>query len=231
MRRRLPAIAVAALLGLVATTDPAHSKSGKGDYIGQYSVAVQGGFAIPNTDEFDNTFFYQGSLGYSPIPWLEVSLGAGRFQSNVSQPEPHGVPVHTIATGDLEVIPLIATVHLRYPMQEIFSTFTAFAGAGYYLVDYEMGGEARRFLDEKSQSSPTGETFPQTVGNDWGFHLGVGIEYHMTDHLSLVGEGRYIILSPAMSGSACDEAGWEYRFSGSLDLNTWLFTGGIKVAF
>lgn len=223
MTRRAAVIAAATLLVLAAVPGRAFSQSGKGDYVGLVNVTLQGGFAVPNTDEYLNTFSYQGAVGYSPFPWLEIDLEAGRFASTVSQPEKNGVPTHTIASGELTVIPVTLTAQVRYPMPEIFSTLYVLGGAGYYLTEYAWDDDSREYF--------AGKGARQSIDDAWGFHLGAGVEYHMTDHLSLVGEGRYIILSPAAQGTWTDEDGTLQSFDQELDLNTWLFTGGIKVLF
>ena len=73
-----------------------------------------------------------------------------------------------------------------------------------------------------TRDSPT-----RPCSDAWGFHAGAGLEYALTGWLSLTAEGRYVFLAPEVSGTAGDG----YQLGGSLDLNTWLFTGGIKVAF
>jgi opacity protein-like surface antigen len=233
MPRRVPAVAIAVALCLLAVPDRSFSQDGKGDYMGQVSVSLLGGYAVPNTDEYLNAFSYQAAVGYSPVPWLEVALEMGRFTSTVSQPEPNGVPVHTIASGELDVTPVMLTAQLRYPVPEIFSAFYALLGVGYYFVDYSMDAEPRAFLEGWYAKDKTADKpgLDQTVDDGMGFHLGAGVEYHMTDNVSLVGEGRYIILAPADDGRAYDGSGKPYTFSGNLDLNTWLFTCGVKVLF
>jgi outer membrane protein W len=67
----------------------------------------------------------------------------------------------------------------------------------------------------------------QHVDDDWGFHLGAGLEYALTERVSLAAETRYVFLTPPSGG----DSGADTRFTGSLGLNTWLFSGGVKVAF
>jgi outer membrane protein W len=67
----------------------------------------------------------------------------------------------------------------------------------------------------------------QAVEDAWGFHCGAGLEYALTERFSVTAEGRYVFLSPQASGT--EPTG--NPIDGSLDLNTWLFTGGVKVAF
>jgi outer membrane protein W len=102
------------------------------------------------------------------------------------------------------------------------ASFVLLAGAGYYFIDYTMDDEPRAAFAAGGEGLPD-----QVVKDAWGFHAGAGLEYALTGWLSLTAEARYVFLAPAVSGTAGDG----YQLGGSLDLNTWLFTGGIKVAF
>lgn len=223
MPNRLPAIVVVTVLCLAAAPGRGLAQEGKGDYLGLFNVTLQGGYAIPNTDEYANTVYYQGAVGYSPVPWFELDIEVGRFATTVSQPEKNGVPTHTIASGDLTVLPVTLSAQVRYPVPEILSSLYFLGGAGYYFTDYGWSGASRDYF--------AGKQAQQSIDDAWGFHLGAGIEYHMTGHLSLVGEGRYLILAPRAWGSWTDENEAQQEFDRKLDLNTWLFTGGLKVVF
>jgi outer membrane protein W len=218
--RRLIA-AASALLCLSAGA--AQAQSGKGDYIGSWSASAAIGYAIPNTDEYDNAFAWRLAAGYSPMPQFAIDLEVGRFVSGVSQPDANGLPSHTIASGELDVVPVCLTAQYRTPLPGLLSTLTVLAGVGYYFIDYTMADEPRAvFIAGGDPGLPD-----QSVDDAWGFHAGAGLEYALTERLSLTAEGRYLFLSPQASGST----GSGGRIDGSLDLNTWIFTGGIKVAF
>ncbi|HWR97647.1 MAG TPA: OmpW family outer membrane protein [Candidatus Methanoperedens sp.] len=218
-----PLLLAAALVCALLRPVPAAAQSGKGEYLGAWSAAASLGYAVPDTDEFDNAFTWRVALGYSPMPRFEIDLELGRFASGVSQPDPDGIPSHTLASGRLEMRPVCLTAQYRTPLPELLSTLNLLAGIGYYFLDYEMGEEQRGvFLAGGAPGLPD-----QEVDDAWGFHLGAGLEYAVTERVSLLAEGRYLFLEPAARGTAA--AG--RRFDGSLDLNTWLFTGGIKVGF
>jgi len=230
-RERLPSRGVtlrglaAAAAGLVLSLSAgvAQAQSGKGDSIGGWTVSGGLGYAIPSTDEYDAAFAWRLGLGYSPIPQFEIGLELGRFSTAVSQPEPDGVPTHDIASGRLEVLPVCLSGQYRAPLPESMATFILLAGVGYYFIDYTMADEPRAtFVSSGVEGLPD-----QTVSDAWGFHAGAGLEYALTSWFSVTVEGRYIFLAPHVSGKAKDG----YNLGGSLDLNTWLFTGGIKVAF
>jgi len=215
--------AAAAGLGLCRAAGIAQAQSGKGDYIGEWSVSGGLGYAIPNTDAYGNSLSWRLGVGYSPLPQFEFGLELGWFSSTVSQPEPDGIPTHDIASGKLEVLPVCLAVQYHIPLAETMATFNLLAGAGYYFVDYTMADEPRaRFVSSGVRGLPD-----QTVSDAWGFHAGAGLEYALTSWSSVTFEGRYVLLAPHVSGTAKDN----YTLDGSLDLNTWLFTGGIKVAF
>jgi len=133
------------------------------------------------------------------------------------------VPTHDIASGRIEAWPVCVTMRYHVPLQAELATFVLLAGAGYYFVDYTMADEPRGVFT----AAGDGELPDQVVHDAWGFHAGAGLEYALTGWLSLTAEGRYVFLAPEVSGTAGDD----HQLGGTLDLNTWLFTGGIKVAF
>jgi hypothetical protein len=217
------AAGVAAGLVVCLAAGVASAQSGKGDYIGRWSVAGAVGYAVPNTDEYGNVLSGRVGVWYSPFPAVEIGLEAGLFSSAVSQPEPDGIPDHDIASGVLDVIPVCLTLQYRVPIDATMASLLLLGGAGYYLVDYTMDPAARAGF-----ASRGGDGLPdQSVRDAWGFHLGAGLEYAVTGWLSLTAEARYLVAAPKVSGTAADD----YQLGGSLDLNTWLLTGGMKVAF
>lgn len=222
---RVPAVAAvaAAVLVVCLAAGVAQAQSGKGDYVGRWSYSGAIGYAIPNTDEFGNAISGRIGLGYSPVPAFEIGLEVGLFSTEVSQPEVNGIPDHDIASGQIDVIPVCLVVKYHAPLPQSMATFTLLAGGGYHFVDYTMGDEPRAVF-----ASGGGAGLPDQVVRDaWGFSAGAGLEYALAWWLSLTVEGRYIVLMPSVSGTAKDGV----QLGGNLDLNTWLFTGGIKVAF
>jgi outer membrane protein W len=212
----------AAVLAVCLAAGTARAQSGKGDYIGQWSIAGGLGYAIPNADAYDPGLSWRFGVGYSPVPQFEIGLELSRFATDVSQPEPDGRPNHDIASGRIEVLPVCITAQLHLPVPQTMATFNILAGAGYYLVDYTMADAQRELFAAEGEGLPD-----QSVSDGWGFHAGAGLEYALTSWLSLTAEGRFVILAPDVSGTAADGN----ALGGSLNLNTWLFTGGIKVAF
>ncbi len=210
-------------MAVCLTASDTLAQTGKGDYVGGWSVSGDLGYAVPNTDQYGDAFLWRLGLGYSRNPQFEIGLDVSRFTTGVAQPEADGVPTHDIASGRLEVLPLCLTAQYRTPLPDTLATFILLAGAGYYFVDYTMG-EAQRevFTSGGVEGLPD-----QSVSDAWGFHAGAGLEYALTGWLSVTAEGRYVFLAPKVSGTAKDD----YKLGGSLNLNTWLFTGGIKVAF
>lgn len=199
------------------------AQSGKGDYIGRWSVAAGAGYAVPNTDEYGNVLAWRVGVGYSPLPQFEIGLELGRFSTTVSQPEPDGLPNHDIASGRLAVLPVCLALQYHLPLPASMATVNLLAGAGYYFVDYTMAAASREIF-----VAGAGAGLPDQVVRDaWGVHAGAGLEYALTGWISVTVEGRYVFLAPHVSGTAKDN----HPIGGSLDLNTWLFTGGIKVAF
>jgi opacity protein-like surface antigen len=222
-RRLLEYLVAAAATALLLRAAPAAAQSGKGEYLGAWSGAASLGYAVPNTDEYENALVWRVALGYSPLPQFELDLEFSQFTTDVSQPDPDGIPSHTIASGSIEIRPVCLTAQYRRPLPEVLSTLTLLAGVGYYFIDYEMGEEQRGvFQDGDVPALPD-----QEVDDAWGFHAGAALEYALTERVSLVAEGRYLFLEPSARGTGASGR----SFDGSLDLNTWLFTGGVKVGF
>jgi outer membrane protein W len=213
--RRLAAAAAGLLLCL--TAGAARAQSGPGEYLGRWSVSGELGAAIPNTDQYGDVLSWRLGVGYSRDPRFEIGVDLGRFSTGVSQPEPDGLPNHTIASGTLDVVPLCLTVRYHLPVAASMFSVSLLGGAGYYLVDYTMAAAPRAALGLADQ----------VVDDAFGFHAGAGLEYAVAGWLSLTVEGRYVFLSPGVSGTAKDGV----TLGGSLNLNTWLFTGGIKLSF
>ena len=219
--RRLTAAAAVSVVCLAAVV--AHAQTGKGEYVGRWSVSGAAGYAIPNTDEYSDVFAWRLGIGYSRNPQLEIILESGRFSTVVSQPETDGLPTHDIASGRLDVLPVCLTLHYNIPLQGKMATMFLLAGGGYYFVDYTMDDTPRGVF----VSSGVAGLPDQVVRDAWGVQAGAGLEYALNGWFSVTLEGRYIFLAPKVSGTAKDSQ----KLSGSLDLNTWLFTGGIKIAF
>lgn len=219
--RRLTAAAAGLLVCLAA--GHAGAQSGKGAYVGQWSVSGDLGYAIPNTDQYSSALTWRAGVGYSPLPQVTFGLETGHFSTGVTQPEPEGLPNHDIASGRIEVVPVALTLSVHVPVPATLLTVNLFGGAGYYFVDYAMAETPRQAL------IATGvEGLPdQVVRDTWGFHAGAGLEYALSGWFSFTLEGRYVILAPPAQGTAKDS----YKLGGSLDLNSWLFTGGIKLSF
>jgi outer membrane protein W len=221
--RALRWIAAIAIVAAGLAPHASAAASGKGDYIGVGSFGAALGYAVPNTDQYSDVATWRLTAGYSPVPQFEVDFEIGRFTTVVRQPEADGVPTHTIASGELEILPVCLTAQYRTPMPELLSTLSLLAGVGYYFIDYAMAEKPRgAFEDAGVPGLPD-----QSVDNAWGVHFGGGLEYALSERLSLTGEVRYLFLAPEARGTTADGG----RFSGTLDLNTWLFSGGVKIVF
>jgi len=220
MRSRAAAAALATLLLAAA---PAAAAGGKGEYVGQWSLSGGLGYAVPSTDEYAGGLAWRVAVGYSPVPSLELLVEYAGWESQVTQPDANGIPSHTIASGDLAIHPLTLTAQWRLPLPEFAATAFLLGGVGWYTIDYTMSAEARRvYEDSGAVGLPD-----QSVDSTWGWHAGAGLEYPLTDRVSLTGEGRYVFLSPEAGGATTPGN----RISGSLDLDTWLLSAGVKVAF
>lgn len=198
------------------------------EFLYGFDLKASIGYAVPNTDDYDNSFTFQVSAGYDVAQWLNLELGVGYFSSQIDYPFA-GPPAHTIAEGDLKVIPFTLTAQVRHSLPELFLTVYALGGVGYYLVDYTWSGGSEAYFDGIRETYGAAS---QSVDDSFGFHLGGGLEYPLTASLALAAEGRYIVLRPGASGDWTDPVTeMPVSFDDELDLNTWLFFGGLKYMF
>ncbi len=104
------------------------------------------------------------------------------------------------------------------------ATVNLLAGVGYYFVDYTMADEPREIYAASGV-----EGLPdQTVSDALGVPRRRGARVRPHRLVQRHGRGPLSVsLRRGVSGTTKDG----YELGGSLDLNTWLFTGGIKVAF
>ncbi len=187
------------------------------------------GFAVPNTDEFGSGFFIRGGAGYELNRHFAVSAGLGWFSSSVDN-DMDVPPGNTIADGELGVIPLTLSLEARHPFPELYGTLYGIAGIGYYFIDYSWSGGAKEYFDEVERLY--GIPVSQEVSNSFGFDLGAGFEYPLTAQLFFNAEGQYIFLQPEAEGVWRDLiTGEPHVFKKDLDMNTWIFTLGVKYLF
>jgi len=129
----------------------------------------------------------------------------------------------------MKVIPLTLNLQLRYPVPQMFGTVYGLLGLGYYFVDYSWSGSSTQYFDEVEALYGSAV---QTVSDSVGFQLGAGFDYPMSANIFLNVEGQYIILSPEASGNWRDVVtGERHRFDDDIDLNTWIFSLGVKYLF
>ena len=221
--RRVGVFAAATVMLWAFVAGPAWAQDGPGEYLPTWTFSGAVGYAVPSTDEYGDALVGRVAVGYSPWPSLEVDLEYGGWSAQVSQPDASGIPSHTIASGNLRLRPLTLTGQWRYPVPGFMATAYLLGGIGWYSIDYTMADEPRKVFE----GSGAVDLPDQGVDNAFGYHIGAGLDYVITERLSLTAEGRYVFLSPDAHGATTPG----YRIAGSLDLDTWLFTAGVKVSY
>lgn len=226
-RPALPALAAAALLACAAAAPAAAQsplpKSGKGEYLGVWSLSASGGRAVPSVDRYGGGPAWRLAAGYSPVPRLGLEVEFGRFPGKVAGDGPGGIPDDDLAAGTLDVRGLCASAVVRQPLPGLPVSLFALGGLGRYRVAYAMDDAPRaRYEASGLRGLPD-----QKLGGAWGLHLGAGAEYVLGAHLSLVAEARYLSLAPEVSGHTTPGN----RLEGTIDLGTLVVTGGVKVLF
>lgn len=217
------AAAAALVLCLLAAPLPGAAQSGKGEYLGAWSVSASGGYATPDNDRYEGAPAWRLALGYSPLPRVGLELEYGRFPAAVATDAPGGIPAGDLAAGTLDVRAFCLTAQWRQPLGGLPATLVALGGVGRYRISYAMGDEPRRLYAESGvRGLPD-----QTVDDAWGAHVGGGLEWAVGAHVSLLAEARYLVLAPGVSGHTTPGN----ALDGSIDLGTLVVTGGIKATF
>lgn len=224
LHRTVPGVLTALLV--VASLSPA--KAADEDFLYGFNLNASLGYAVPTTDEYSNSFYFRFGGGYSFNSTLALDLSVGRFSSDINH-DLDFPPGRTVADGTLKVTPLVLAAQLRYPLHQIFSTVYALAGVGYYLVDYSWDRPSKEYFREVEELyGPAG----QSVSDSFGFNLGGGLDYPLGTHFLINVEGQYLFLNPDAKGAWRDLLTGElHQFNDSLDLNTWLFTAGVRYLF
>jgi len=186
------------------------------------------GTVIPSTDEFGNSFYIRGGAGYEVNENFAIDIGIGRFSSDVDN-DLNTPPPNTIADGKMKVVPLTATLQLRYLVPQAYGTVYGLAGLGYYFIDYSWSPGSERYFEEVSALYGPSR---QEVSDSFGFNLGGGFEYPLTAQFSLDAEAQYLFLKPSAEGTWRDlVTGEPYSFDNDLDLNSWILSFGVKFVF
>lgn len=220
--------AAAVLAALFIAASFSSAEAADEDFLYGFNLNASLGYAVPTTDEYSNSFYFRFGGGYSVNSTLALDLSLGRFSSDISH-DMDFPPGRTVADGTLKVTPLVLSAQLRYPLHQIFSTVYALAGVGYYFVDYSWSGQSKEyFLEVEDLYGPA----VQSVSDSFGFNLGGGLDYPLGTHFLLNIEGQHLFLSPDAKGRWRDLLTGElHQFNDSLDLNTWLFTAGVRYLF
>lgn len=219
-----------ALVGMLVILAPGRVAAAEkaGDLLYGFNLSAALGYAVPTTDEFSNSFTYRLGVGYSLNSLFALDFSLGRFMTDVE----HGrdfPPDGTIADGEMDITSAVLALQLRYPIPQLFSTFYAVAGGGYYFIDYSWSDGSRDYFQkvEELYSPPL-----QDVSDSFGFNFGAGLEYPLSAHFSMNLEGQYVYLKPDSEGDWRNLlTGDRHQFSEDLDLNTWTFTVGIRYFF
>lgn len=219
-------VLMAIVMAIVPAGAGAQEQMGQLYYGFDFNASV--GAVIPSTDEFGNSVYIRGGAGYEISENVAIDVGIGRFASDVDN-NLDTPPSNTIADGEMKVLPVTATLQLRYPVPQLYGTVYGLAGLGYYFIDYSWSSQAESYFDEVAAlyGAPR-----QEVSDSFGFHLGGGFEYPLTAQLSLDVEGQYLFLNPAAEGMWRDlVTGEPYSFDNDIDLNSWILSFGIKFVF
>ncbi len=117
------------------------------------------------------------AIGHYFSPMVALELGAGYFESD-------GSPVAQSGESKLNVIPLIATAKVFFPIG-IFEPF-GLAGIGAYISDLELDGNNSNFHGSTEIT--------------YGFHAGAGFNINFAKNMFAGLEGKYLWAEPSFGG-------------------------------
>jgi opacity protein-like surface antigen len=145
------------------------------------NIGIHAGYAKA-ADAQDGNGLVGGHVELRPIPWLGLQ-GAVDYRL---------VETYALDTGpvdgelDVRSVPITASARLYIPGVAPVSLFGV-AGAGWYHIIYDYSEELEDLgADDESEST-------------FGWHLGAGLDVHVTPSVSLYGEGRAVFVDPERS--------------------------------
>ena len=199
---RILAAIFAMLLPVLAAAQPAlnpdtvnvepekqSASSGPGmDLSGRAYFALKLGAVSPQHDDisaYGTGFSAEGALGYRVNPNLALELSVGRFALNASAYGNLGGVVVNF-TDDVVAYPVLGTLKLVLPFDKV--ELFGLLGGGVY------------FISDEAKATATGVAPVTVSGSDttFGFHLGGGAGFRVTQNAMFGAELKYIIGSTKM---------------------------------
>lgn len=179
------------------------------DQIAQrFFIGVLGGGVFPKDSDIDNSLYVGGKLGYGLNEYFALGAEVGYTSWDDTE---EGVDY-----GDVQAVPLLANLYLRYPLELGGRTFVPYllGGIGVIFWDYEEGALLK--------------SYGITVDMDpkLGVKAGGGFDYFLTENFALSLEGAYVWSDADMSVVA-----FGAYAATTIDTDFWILSGGLKYYF
>jgi len=185
-----------------------------------FSVGLMGGYALPSEEGYGGTSTLGFSLAYRMTPNLAVEVSGLRFQSQLEGSS------EGLSRGKLTMFPLSLNLKGSYSVNDRFSPY-AIVGIGYFFNSFALCDCIQAEWD------PVGFDVREEVENSWIFLVGAGLDYFLTQNLSVNLDIRYCMSKTKGSWSFTDQVTGT-ALSGNLQelsLNTLVLGVGVKFYF
>ena len=166
-------VGVAALLATASVARAQQSMGGVGDVTNRWGVGVSLGYAIPQENDADSSFYRGAVITYGLAPNYVVQLDIGYLSFSQS--------AHSIDYGDLQGVPLMLSLQWRHP----YSIGTS--PAAWYL----LGGVGWTFWNLDSSDEAPRLGVEASADDAFAARGGLGFDVFFTDNLAWNVEGSY----------------------------------------
>lgn len=178
------------------------------DLAGRFSVGIAAGGIFPEDSDIDDSCYVGGNFAYGINEHLAIGVEAGYTSWD---DEEAGVDY-----GEVEAIPLLADLYLRFPVEVGENMF----------VPYVIGGAGVIFWDYEESDLLTSNAISVDMDAELGIKAGGGFDYFFTDNVAINFEGGYIWSDADMSVAA-----FGTHAAATIDTDYWLAIGGFKRYF
>jgi len=180
---------------------------------------IAGGAAMPSESAYGGGTAFAGALYLCFSDYLAVEVAGFRGSSEIDA-LPEG-----LSRGELSYTPLTLSLVGSYPLGRRLEPY-ALAGAGYSLLSFDPDQELVDIWRN------VGFELDEGVDGTLMFQIGAGLDYRLSELISLNLDARYLILSSAGTWTLTDEfTGLEVTEElADLNFNTLVFTVGIKMS-
>ncbi len=185
-----------------------------------FSVGLNAGYGMPSETWYGGGFAYGAGISYLVTPYLGVELGVFRFRSEVKGAD------DGLSRGRLSMTPLMISIQGRYPVKDRFVPYAAVGGT-FSFNSFELCQVCSDAWEA------LGTSITESVENVFGWHIGAGLDYHITPSIALNVDVRTHFLISNGTWSMADQLS-DVSVSGGLDdlnLNTLVLRFGAKFYF